>query len=91
MSGSEFDIGPPKSFTRPAVLTTMKLQQVEWHLADYRVYLLSRDAELLLYDLATDTASDVLIEGPEIGGRTKGYSGLAGPLTDCESGFVIVL
>jgi hypothetical protein len=56
-----------------------------------RVYLLSRDAEVFLFDLTTNTASEPLLVGPDIPGSTNGHSGLTGPLTHCESGFVIVV
>jgi hypothetical protein len=56
-----------------------------------RVYLLSMSAELYLFDLVDLTPSEVLIQGPPVDGVQAGYSGLAGPLTDCETGFVPVV
>lgn len=54
-----------------------------------RLYVLSVDAEL--YEMNPDTfaLSDVLTTGPTPPNGHAGWSGLAGPLTDCDSGFVI--
>lgn len=52
-----------------------------------RIYLFSREANLLELDPDTYSVSDVLVTGPAAEGSVNGWSGLAGPLTDCESGF----
>jgi hypothetical protein len=53
-----------------------------------RLYLLSGAAELFMMDISDYSVSDVLIQGPnDVGGTQAGYSGLTGPLTDCDSGF----
>ncbi len=56
-----------------------------------RLYLLDSSARLYEMDPTTDTLSDVLGTGPAISteGDNPGWSGLAGPLTDCETGFHI--
>ncbi|MCA9618770.1 MAG: hypothetical protein KC731_07105 [Myxococcales bacterium] len=53
-----------------------------------RLYVLSSDAELLRVDPTTFVASGVLGTGPTPLNGIAGWSGLAGPLTDCETGFV---
>ena len=53
-----------------------------------RVYLLSSEAELLEYDALTFAVSGVLKQGPTDVNGFAGWSGLAGPLTDCQTGFV---
>lgn len=51
-----------------------------------RLYLLNRDAELFEADPQTLELSPVLITGPDsTTGGHAGWSGLAGPLTECES------
>jgi len=52
-----------------------------------RLYLLSSDAELFEMDPTTYTVSSVLATGPADVEGTAGHSGLAGPLTDCDTGF----
>ena len=57
-----------------------------------RLYLFSQTGELfLVLDLADFTLSNILMQGPEVDSVPAGQSGLAGPLTDCETGFVIVV
>ena len=55
-----------------------------------RLYLLSQDAELLLMDPSDYSVSEVLIQGPQDvdDPDATGHSGLAGPLTPCETRFV---
>jgi hypothetical protein len=57
------------------------------HLA--RLYVLSSDAKLYRMDPATYEVSPELGTGPAVAGDNAGWSGLAGPLTECDSGFVI--
>lgn len=52
-----------------------------------RVYILNQDGELFMLDMAGYTLSQVLMQGPEVQGTQRGRSGLAGPLTECETGF----
>jgi hypothetical protein len=52
-----------------------------------RVYLLSSTANLYELDPNTYAVSDVLATGPTTQGTYSGWSGLAGPLTDCITGF----
>lgn len=52
-----------------------------------RLYVLSYDAELFAIDPIAYTSSDVLGTGPVPAEGIPGWSGLAGPLTDCETGF----
>jgi hypothetical protein len=56
-----------------------------------RVYLLSSGAELFEMDILTNTISGVLGTGPldGFGSDPAAWSGLAGPLTDCDTGFTI--
>lgn len=56
-----------------------------------RIYLLSSNAELLELKPGTFELSDVLVTGPATTGNYNGWSGIAGPLTDCESGFPPVI
>ena len=56
-----------------------------------RVYLLSSDARLLELDPQTYNVSEPLVTGPTTTGAHSGWSGLAGPLTNCETGFVPVI
>ena len=53
-----------------------------------RLYVLSVDAELFELDPVSFASSAVLGTGPMPGEGFAGWSGLAGPLTDCETGFV---
>lgn len=53
-----------------------------------RLYVLSIDGELFELDPVSYTSSGVLGSGPTPTNGIPGWSGLAGPLTDCESGFV---
>lgn len=54
--------------------------------ATARLYLLDIDAHLYQADPLTLALSDILETGPApIGGGTAGWSGLSGPLTQCES------
>jgi hypothetical protein len=56
-----------------------------------RVYVLSSKAELFALNLTDQSASNVLITGPPIPKAARpGHSGLAGPLTNCVTNFVIV-
>ena len=52
-----------------------------------RLYVLSSDAELFEVDPNNFVLSPVLGTGPTPPEGVAGWSGLAGPLTDCESGF----
>ncbi|MEM9696100.1 MAG: hypothetical protein AAGA56_26385, partial [Myxococcota bacterium] len=60
---------------------------------DARLYAFDRDA--FLYEVTNFEPNDIngievsdsLVQGPEPSGGIRGWSGLAGPLTDCESGF----
>jgi hypothetical protein len=54
-----------------------------------RLYVMSRDAELYEMDPETHDLSGVLQTGPKVTEGFHGWSGLAGPLTDCDSGFTI--
>jgi hypothetical protein len=58
-----------------------------------RLYLLSEDAELLLMDTTGYSVSELLIQGPQDveDPDAPGHSGLAGPLTPCETSFVPVV
>jgi hypothetical protein len=53
-----------------------------------RLYVLSQDADLYEIDPQTFTLSASLFTGPTPTKGHAGWSGLAGPLTDCETGFV---
>ena len=53
-----------------------------------RLYVLSNDAELFELDPKTLSSSPALGEGPSPAEGPAGWSGLAGPLTDCKTGFV---
>jgi hypothetical protein len=55
-----------------------------------RLYVLSRDAELFEVEPTTFTLSDVLVTGPTPGEGDAGWTGLAGPLTECETGFTLI-
>lgn len=55
-----------------------------------RIYLLDSEATLYELDPASYAVSDALGNGPETEGKFHGWSGLAGPLTDCETGFPAV-
>lgn len=55
-----------------------------------RLYLLSSDAQLYRMDPTTHTLSPSLGTGPTRAEGNAGWSGLAGPLTECDSGFVIL-
>lgn len=48
-----------------------------------RLYVLRQDATLFAVDLADFSSSRPLIVGPDIGHDNNGWSGLAGPLTEC--------
>lgn len=52
-----------------------------------RLYVLNSDAELFEVDPADFSISGVLGTGPTPGEGNAGWSSLAGPLTDCETGF----
>lgn len=52
-----------------------------------RLYIMSRDAELFSVNPDTFELSDVLETGPTPDEGTPGWSGLAGPLTACDTGF----
>lgn len=55
-----------------------------------RLYVLASDAQLYRMDPATYALSPSLGTGPTVAsGNNPGWSGLAGPLTECDSGFVI--
>ncbi|MGE0549443.1 MAG: hypothetical protein AB7O24_13455 [Kofleriaceae bacterium] len=54
-----------------------------------RLYVLSSDAQLYRMDPATYQLSPSLGTGPSAVSANPGWSGLAGPLTECDSGFVI--
>jgi len=54
-----------------------------------RLYVFSSTAELFEMDPVNQTLSGVLGTGPATGEGNAGWSGLAGPLTDCDSGFVV--
>jgi hypothetical protein len=53
-----------------------------------RVYVLNSSAELMEWDPVNDQTSGVLYTGPVTGvSGNAGWSGLAGPLTECSTGF----
>ncbi len=53
-----------------------------------RLYVMTIDAEIQEVDPVTLTVSSVLVTGPMVPGATNpGLAGIAGPLTDCRSGF----
>jgi hypothetical protein len=54
-----------------------------------RVYVMSADAEIYEMDPETGGLSEILGTGPDTGTDRDGNSGLAGPLTDCDSSFLI--
>jgi hypothetical protein len=54
-----------------------------------RLYVLSSDAELHEVDPTTFELSEILTTGPTPDEGIPGWSGLAGPLTDCDTGFLI--
>ncbi|MGE0871966.1 MAG: hypothetical protein AB7P03_25635, partial [Kofleriaceae bacterium] len=54
-----------------------------------RLYVLAKDAQLYRMDPATYELSPSLGTGPAAVSPNPGWSGLAGPLTECETGFVI--
>lgn len=54
-----------------------------------RLYVFNSDAELFEMDPVDYSLSSVLGTGPTDVDRFAGWSGLAGPLTECDSGFVI--
>jgi hypothetical protein len=54
-----------------------------------RLYVFNRDAELLEMDPVNLTLSTVLGRGPAVTAGIQGHSGLAGPLTDCDTGFTV--
>lgn len=54
-----------------------------------RLYVMSDKAELFMMDPVAHTLSDVLATGPTVNGDVAGHSGLGGPLTNCQTGFVI--
>lgn len=54
-----------------------------------RLYVLTKDAELYEMDPVTYQLSGILGTGPATAQGNAGWSGLAGPLTDCDSGFTI--
>ena len=57
-----------------------------------RLYLISRDATLYELNPETYELSEGLVTGPDTTDTdAPGHSGLAGPLTDCETGFVVVI
>jgi hypothetical protein len=53
-----------------------------------RLFVLSSQGELFAVDPTTFVLSDVLGTGPTPAAGIPGWSGLAGPLTDCVTGFV---
>jgi hypothetical protein len=55
-----------------------------------RLFVLSEQAELFEVDPDTFELSDVRVTGPTPDNGTPGWSGLAGPLTECESGFTLI-
>lgn len=56
-----------------------------------RLYILSSDAELFEVDPGAFILSDVLGTGPPTTtGNPPGWTGLAGPLTECDSGFTLI-
>lgn len=53
-----------------------------------RLYVMTLDAEIQEVDPVTLMVSGVLVTGPMVPGATNpGLAGIAGPLTDCRSGF----
>ncbi len=54
-----------------------------------RLYVLSQQAELLEMDPGDFSVSPVLITGPSDVEGFPGWSGLTGPLTECDSGFEV--
>ena len=52
-----------------------------------RLYVLSMNAELFAVDSITYAVSGILGSGPAVTTGLPGWTGLAGPLTDCVSGF----
>lgn len=54
-----------------------------------RLYVLSSDAQLYEMDPVSYTTSPSLGTGPTPNEGNAGWSGLAGPLTECDSGFVV--
>lgn len=54
-----------------------------------RLYVLSMNAELYEVDPVSFEVSDLLGTGPTVTTGSPGWSGLAGPLTDCVSGFIV--
>jgi hypothetical protein len=55
-----------------------------------RLYVLTSDANLHEVDPTTFTVSPSLGQGPAPTQGTRGWSGLAGPLTDCMTGFNLI-
>ena len=55
-----------------------------------RLYISSKNAEIYEVNPTNYMLSDVLGQGPDLGVQWRAPSGLAGPLTDCTSGFVTV-
>jgi len=53
-----------------------------------RLFVFSSQGELFEVDPSTFALSDVLGTGPTPTNGIAGWSGLAGPLTDCETGFI---
>jgi len=53
-----------------------------------RLYVMTQLAEIHEMDPETSDLSAVLGVGPDTTLSVKGWSGIAGPLTDCETGFV---
>ncbi len=54
-----------------------------------RMYVLSMEAELFRIDPVSYAPTGPLVVGPSIPAGLPGASGLAGPLTECDSGFVV--
>jgi hypothetical protein len=54
-----------------------------------RLFVFSSSAELFEMNPQTYELSEVLVTGPSDVSGNPGWSGLAGPLTECDSGFVI--
>lgn len=55
-----------------------------------RLYVLASDAQLYRMDPQTYELSPSLGTGPSAVSQNPGWSGLAGPLTECDSGFIIL-
>ena len=55
-----------------------------------RLFVFSIDADLFELDPESFEASEALIRGPMPAEGIAGWSGLAGPLTECESGFELI-